>query len=101
ALGNHGTTGDVVFWYSAYSGYFDREMLSVKRVEPMNSNVSNTAPSTVHCATVPAATAPNAKTTHHCACSKKKLGWRENRNRPVVRKRGRGSRPATCSACFH
>jgi hypothetical protein len=52
-------------------------MLSVKTVEPMKRSVSRIAPSTVHCNTEPAAIAPKKKTTHHCACSKKKLGCRE------------------------
>jgi hypothetical protein len=46
-------------------------MLSVKTVEPMKSTVSSTAPSTVHCSTDPAAIAPNTKTSHHTASSKK------------------------------
>ncbi|MEY9905175.1 hypothetical protein ABIA35_001391 [Catenulispora sp. MAP12-49] len=48
-------------------------MLSVKRVEPTNSAVSSTAPSTVHGTARAAATAKPAM-THHCACSKKKFG---------------------------
>src|SRR5262249_33096660 len=76
-LGNHGMTADVVRWYSAYSGYRDFEMLSVNLVEPTNRSVRSTAPAIVHWRMEPAAITPNAKITHHCACSKKKFGWRE------------------------
>lgn len=75
--GGHGMIGEVVAWYCAYSGYFDNVIASVNRVDPMNSTVRSTAPSTVHCSRDPAATAPNKKSAHHCACSKKKLGCRE------------------------
>jgi len=69
-------------------------------VDPMNSVVSRKAPSTVHCSSEPAATAPNRKSTHHCACSKKKFGCREKRKSPVCRKRVAGSRPAAISAAL-
>jgi hypothetical protein len=67
--GGQGTIAEVVAWYAEYSGYRDRVMLSVKAVEPMNSAVNRTAPSTVGCSSEPAATAPKAKMTHHWACS--------------------------------
>jgi hypothetical protein len=76
-------TGEVRARYSAYSGYFVSEIASVKFVEPMNTARSSTMPATVHCSTDPAATAPKAKITHHCAFSKKKFGCRDSRHSPV------------------
>ncbi len=63
-------------------------MLSVNTVEPMNRPVSSSGPITVHCRIDPAATQPKRNRTHHCACSKKKFGCRDNRNSPLCRNRG-------------
>jgi len=57
-------TAEVDFWNSAYSGYFDLVIASVKFVDPMKTASSSTMPATVHCSADPAATAPKAKTVN-------------------------------------
>ena len=59
-----GTSIEVVRWYSAYAGYLDDVIDSVKIVEPMKSSVSSAAPTIVQLSQLPpsatSATAPIA-----------------------------------------